>query len=162
MLGGGSLANDIRIERALETDLPSITSLLAELMEAMTDTESFDIEQAVQNCRSLIRSPEQYVLVARKGDNVLGFVNFSTRKTMMHRALSALIDELVVSKNYRGLGIGKQLIQAVVDECRKLGCCEVEVSTEKSNTKARRFYRSRGFGEDAVLLELDLGDSGEK
>jgi RimJ/RimL family protein N-acetyltransferase len=41
-------------------------------------------------------------------------------------------------------------------ENEELGCCEVEVSTEKSNAKARRFYKSCGFAEDAVLMEIDL------
>jgi len=125
-------------------------------MEAMTDTEGFGIDQAVENCRSLISNPAQYVLVARQGGSILGFINFSTRQTVMHPAPSGLIDELVVSESSRGKGVGKQLMRAVVDKCRELGCCEVEVSTEKSNTKARRFYRDCGFEEDAALLELHL------
>jgi ribosomal protein S18 acetylase RimI-like enzyme len=92
----------------------------------------------------------------------VGFINFSTRRTTMHLAPSGLIDELVVSRRSRGTGIGKHLIQSAVDRCRELGCCEVEVSTEKSNTRARRFYRACGFEEDAVLLELDLDNSEER
>jgi GNAT superfamily N-acetyltransferase len=67
-----------------------------------------------------------------------------------------LIDELVVAKTYRGRGIGKVLIEAATDKCRELGCCEVEVSTEMTNDKARAFYKSCGFKEDSVLLEYDL------
>jgi hypothetical protein len=29
-----------------------------------------------------------------------------------------------------------------------------------NNTRARRFYKPRGFEEDAVLLELDLSEHG--
>ena len=74
----------------------------------------------------------------------------------MHPLPSGLIDELVVTKESRNSGIGKRLILAAADKRRELGCCEVEVSTEKSNTKARGFYQSCGFDEDAVLLEMDL------
>ena len=153
------MSADIRIEPAQEADLPAIRLLLTELMQAMTDTEGFSIDQSVENCRSLIRDPAQYVLVARQGTNILGFINFSTRKTVMHPAPSALIDELVVSKKSRETGIGKQLIQRAIGKSRELGCCEVEVSTEKSNNEARRFYKACGFEEDAVLLEYDLDDS---
>lgn len=152
-------SSDIRIESANETDLPSIMVLLAELMEAMTDTEGFDLDRSAENCRSLIRDPAQYILVARQGNNTIGLINFSTRKTIMHPDPSGLIDELVVSESFRGTGIGKQLVESAVHACRDLGCCEVEVSTEKSNTRAKRFYRTCGFEEDAVLLELDLLDS---
>jgi ribosomal protein S18 acetylase RimI-like enzyme len=103
-----------------------------------------------------MQDPDNYMLVAKDNEHILGFVNFTTRKTIMHPGPSGLIDELVVSKSSRGSGIGKRLIAAVIERCRELGCCEVEVSTEKSNARARRFYKSCGFDEDAVLLEIDL------
>jgi ribosomal protein S18 acetylase RimI-like enzyme len=154
------MSNEIRIEPAQENDLPSIKLLLVELMEAMTDTEGFDIDRSVENCQALIQSPLQYVFVARQENSIVGFINFSTRKTVMHPASSALIDELIVSERCRGMGIGKLLLRTVVAKCRDLGCCEVEVSTEKSNARARRFYKACGFEEEAILLELDLIDSG--
>ena len=74
----------------------------------------------------------------------------------MHPGPSGLIDELVVSESSRGRGIGKKLIEAVTEKCRELGCSEVEVSTEQSNTAARQFYKSCGFDGESVLLEMDL------
>lgn len=153
------MANGIKIVPARETDLPAIRTLLSELMAAMEYTEGFDIGLAVENCRSFMRRAGQYILVARLGNEVTGCINFSTRKTILHPAPSGLIDEIIVSEKSRGTGIGKQLIQAAIDKCRELGCCEVEVSTEKSNRKARRFYKTCGFEEDAVLLEMNLGDT---
>ena len=95
-------------------------------------------------------------LVARCCDSVVGFVNFTTRKTMIHPSESGLIDELIVSREYRGKGVGQRLISAVIDRCRQLGCCELEVSTLMSNERARAFYKKCGFAEEAVLLEIDL------
>jgi ribosomal protein S18 acetylase RimI-like enzyme len=139
-----------------EADLPPIKSLLIELTEAMEDTEGLDVSQFIENTRQLLHDPAHHLLVARENNKVIGFVNFTTRKTIMHPGPSGLIDELVVSQEYRGSGIGRELIQAVIEKCRSIGCCEVEVSTEKSNTRARRFYKSCGFNEDAVLMEIDL------
>jgi ribosomal protein S18 acetylase RimI-like enzyme len=148
--------NNISIELATETDLPSIKPLLLELMDAMEDTEGFDLEQAFENCRTMMEDPTHYLLVAKDKDKVIGFVNFMTRKTILHPGLSGLIDELVVSRSHRGLGIGKNLLLAAIEKCRELGCCEVEVSTEKGNTHAREFYKRCGFEEDAVLLEINF------
>ena len=127
-----------------------------ELMEAMDDTEGFDIEQAFQNFRVLINDPAHHILLAKDNDQMVGFVNFVVRKTILHPGSSGLIDELIVSKSYRSKGIGKNLLQAAIEKCRRLGCCEVEISTEKSNSSAREFYRRCGFKEDAVLLEIEL------
>lgn len=150
------MAMKVIIQPATKDDLPLIKSLLQELMNTVEDTEGIDIKQSVKNCEGLLEDPANYMLVARYKDGVLGFVNFTTRKTIMHPLPSGLIDELVVTKDSRGSGIGKRLILAVVDKCRELGCCEVEVSTEKSNVTAREFYKSCGFNENAVLLEIDL------
>lgn len=152
------MPNNISIEQATEVDLPFLKPLISELMEAMDNTEGFDIEQAVKNCGILIKGPVHHLLLAKDKDKdkVVGFVNFTTRKTLMHPGLSGLIDELVVSRSHRGRGIGKNLLLAAIEKCRMLGCCEVEVSTEKSNTHAREFYRRCGFKEDAVLLEINL------
>jgi ribosomal protein S18 acetylase RimI-like enzyme len=150
------MSKRISIRQAKESDLPSIKILLGELVEMMTDMQGIDLEQSTKNAEILLKDPRSHILVARDRDTVVGFINFTTRKSIIHSGSSGLVDELVVSKNCRGSGIGKRLIQATADTCRKLGCCEVEVSTEKSNTKARRFYTAMGFEEDAVLLELDL------
>ena len=150
------MSKEITIEPVKETDLPAIKLLLPELMDAVTDKEGFDVEQSVENCRTLLKDSAHHMLVAKHKDNVLGFFNFTTRKTIMHPRPSGLIDELVISRNSRSLGIGKQLILAAINKCREIGCCEVEVSTEKGNFRARRFYRACGFNEDAVLLEADL------
>ena len=150
------MSNDISIEIATEADLPLIKPLLLELMDSMDNTEGFNIEQAVKNCGILIKDPGHHFLLAKDKNKVVGLVNFTTRKTILHPGLSGLIDELVVSRSHRGLGIGKNLLLAAIEKCRKLGCCEVEVSTEKSNAHAREFYRRCGFEEDAVLLEINL------
>ena len=150
------MPSEIKIEPATETDLPAVKALLLELLDAVTSTQGLDVEQSIENCRTLLKDPTHYMLMARDKDSILGFINFTTRRTIMHTSPSGLIDELVVTGSSRGAGIGKQLIQAAIQKCRELGCCEVEVSTEMTNEKARAFYKSCGFEEDSVLLEYDL------
>ena len=146
----------IEIEGAKIDDLPGIESLLLDLMEAISDSEKFDIQSAMDNCRYMIHEPNSHILLAKLGTDIVGCINFTTRRTILHIASSGLIDELVVAKAHRGKGIGKQLIKAAIKKCRELGCCEIEVSTEKRNERARAFYKKCGFDEDAVLLEYDL------
>jgi GNAT superfamily N-acetyltransferase len=86
----------------------------------------------------------------------VGFIHFAVRQTILHRGPSALIDELVVAEEYRGKGIGGELVLAVIEKCKQLGCCEVEVSTEETNTEAREFYEKCGFEERGVLYEAEL------
>jgi len=147
---------EILIREAKESDLLTIRKLTLELIEAMGNIEGIDIKLIAENCRNLLNEANSYILVAEIKGVVSGFINFTTRKTILHRGLSGLIDELIVAKSYRGKGIGRQLLSSAIEKSRQLGCCEVEVSTEKTNAKAREFYRQCGFTERGVLFEMDL------
>jgi len=147
---------DIIIREAKESDPLTIRKLTLELIEAMGNTEGIDIKLIAKNCQNLLSEANSYILVAEIEGVVVGFINFTTRKTILHRGLSGLIDELIIAKDYRGKGLGKQLLSSAIEKSRQLGCCEVEVSTEKTNIKAREFYRQCGFTERGVLFEIDL------
>ena len=147
---------NIRIRKATKSDLPVIGKLLAELIHAMDNTEGIDIGIAFKTCEHLVNGAGPHFLVATAEAIPVGFINLAVRQTILHRSPSATIDELVVAKEYQGKGVGKQLVLAAIEECKRLGCCEVEVSTEKRNEKARRFYKKCGFEEKGMLFEVDL------
>ena len=144
------------IVEAIESDLPAIIVLLEELSSDLERSHDLDQQQLLANCQVLLHDPRAHILLAKDGTKTIGLITFSTRTTALHLAPSALIDELVVSEQYRGQGIGGELLEAAIEECRRLGCCEMEVGTESSNRKARDFYRKHGFEEEAILLEKDL------
>ena len=147
---------DIIIREATKSDLPAIGKLLEDLTNAMDNTEGIDTGIALKTCEHLLNDASSYFLVAAMDETPVGFINFTIRQTILHRSPSALIDELVVAEEYQGKGVGKQLVLAAIEKCRQLGCCEVEVSTEKTNLKARKFYKRYGFEERGMLFEADL------
>ncbi|OGN97627.1 MAG: hypothetical protein A2Z77_04500 [Chloroflexi bacterium RBG_13_51_36] len=147
---------DIVIRKARKSDLSAIRKLVTELVDAMDDTECIDIGIALETCEHHLKDSKSHFLVAAIKGTPVGFIHFMTRQTILHQSPSALIDELVVTKEYQGKGIGKQLVLATIEKCRQLGCCEVEVSTEKTNVKARRFYKRCGFNKTEILFEVDL------
>lgn len=148
--------NDIVIRKAKKSDLPAIRRLLAELIDAMDDTECIDLRVATKIWEHLLKDARSHFVVATARGTPVGLIHFTTRQTVLHRSPSAMIDELVVTKEYQGKGIGKQLVLSAIERCRQLGCCEVEVSTEQTNLKARKFYTKCGFDKTEILFELDL------
>jgi GNAT superfamily N-acetyltransferase len=148
--------NDILIRKAKKSDLPVMGKLLAELVNALNDSEGIDIGIGLKTCEQFLKYASSHFLVAEIEGSPVGFINFVVRQTILHRSPSALIDELVVAKEYQGKGVGKRLVLAAVEKCKQLGCCEVEVSTEKTNVKARKFYKKCGFTERGILFEMDL------
>ena len=148
--------SNILIREATESDLAAIGRLLEELTNAMENTEGIETGIAIDNCEHLLEDGDSHFLVAAAEGTPVGFINFTVRQTILHRSPSGLIDELVVAEDYRGKGVGRQLVQAAIEKCRELGCCEVEVSTEKANPEARKFYKQCGFEEKGTLFEVDL------
>jgi aminoglycoside 6'-N-acetyltransferase I len=69
------------------------------------------------------------------------------------------INEVGVAEMYRGEGIGKRLLQALLDLARKLNCREAWVLTDRSNTPAMKLYTSAGgveFSRDQVMFTFKL------
>lgn len=67
-----------------------------------------------------------------------------------------MIDEIAVGESDGGRGIGRQLVLAAMEECRRLGCCELEVSTEKTNAAEMKLYRKWRLEDRGVPLKADL------
>jgi len=145
-----------KIESASEGDLVEISLLIEELHNDLNEEDKLDPVTIKKNLQELYKDRNSHFYLALQKNMIVGFVNFSIRKTILHQSPSALIDELIVSKKFRGKGIGESLVKKVVRHCQDLGYCELEVSTLISNNGAREFYRKCGFEEEALLLEMDL------
>jgi ribosomal protein S18 acetylase RimI-like enzyme len=66
------------------------------------------------------------------------------------------LDELFIEKNFRGKGVGLQLINAVEDYFRKKKCNIVRVEVFSPNQSARKFYEKFGYQEESVELVKSL------
>lgn len=129
----------MEIRKANENDLEQISELLKELTESMDNTEILNQENIIENLQSLLNNENHHLFVAENHEKIIGFINFCTRRTCLHPSPSALIDELVVSSDFRNQGIGKKLIHAVFEKSKELGCSEIEVSTEKKIPQQENF-----------------------
>jgi len=64
----------------------------------------------------------------------------------------AWIEDVVVLAQARGQGIGRALVQAALDEARRLGAGTVDLTSRPSREAANRLYRDMGF----VARETDV------
>lgn len=112
-------------------------------------------EQAKANLiPGLLATPSCTVLIALENDQVVGTaVTFLGFSTFMAKPRLNLHD-LIVLKEHRGHGIGRKLIQAVTDLAIELGCGAVTLELRQDNGRARRLYRSMGFGDWLTPMEF--------
>jgi ribosomal protein S18 acetylase RimI-like enzyme len=115
-----------------------------------------DVPRIEAALRQMLVDNAYQVFLAEEEGQVIGLLSLSFRHTLLHPAPSALIDEFVVDREYRGRGVGRELIAHAVARAKAAGCCEIEVSTEKDNVAAQEFYRRQGFDHESVLLEMEF------
>jgi ribosomal protein S18 acetylase RimI-like enzyme len=75
---------------------------------------------------------------------------------------------VAVHQGRRGGGIGRRLVEAVIDEAREIRARTMFLEVRAGNVAARRLYRHLGFrdlgvrrgyygpGQDAIVMELRL------
>lgn len=95
----------------------------------------------------LRQHPTTLIFLAYQGEAAIGiavcFLGFSTfaAKPLIN------IHDLAVLPGYRGLGIGRQLLEAVEQTARAQGCCKLTLEVFEHNHRARRVYAAAGFAQ---------------
>ena len=147
----------IEVREARLEDLEAIALLLDQLKKVTQLHGTVDLESVKKGYQTMLRFPEIYRnYLAVEDQRVVGLISLVLYKTLLHPGGTALINELVVSEGARGRGIGGRLVQRVIAAAGEEGMEEIEVGTEIHNAVARRFYKSRGFDQEYVLLGMEL------
>ncbi|GAM11550.1 putative ribosomal-protein-alanine acetyltransferase [Geobacter sp. OR-1] len=151
--------DDITVCPMTEADLDEVLAI---------ESVSYPKPWAREHFLDELGSPYAFPLVALNGDGrVAGYI-----------CPVLLLDEgeirnVAVDPGMRGSGVGRLLVEAVLEECRSRGAAYVGLEVRVSNQAARALYRKLGFvetgvrpkyyenGEDAVLMECPLDRSGE-
>lgn len=97
----------------------------------------------------LLASDHADCLVAEAGDDLLGYALAFRLLTLYANGIVVELQELMVAPEHRGRGIGRRLVQAILDRARAAGAIEVTVPTRR----ARAYYLRLGFEETATYLK---------
>lgn len=71
------------------------------------------------------------------------------------------LQDFYVRPEHRQNGLGKAMLQYLVDAAREAGCCRLNLETQVSNAKARKLYEEFGFvgtdpGDDEAVLQMKM------
>ena len=89
------------------------------------------------------------LVIALEGSVVVGFVSAVIYLHPDKPAPELWINEIGVAPTHQRQGIGKALMQAILEEAKASGCVEAWVLTERTNLPAMAMYRSSG-GEESL------------
>lgn len=81
-----------------------------------------------------------YCAVAKRGDQLLGFVHYVIHRSTWAERNYCYLEDLFVSPAQRGQHIGKRLIEYVQQQAREHQCARLYWHTQQSNVTAQKLY----------------------
>ena len=130
----------------------------------LTDVAPDVFDHAVQPALAaeFLADPRHHVAVARDGGSVVGFAS-GVHYVHPDKPPELWVNEVGVATTHRGRGLATQLLRALLDAGRAVGCSQAWVLTERSNVPAMGLYRQLGGVEapdQTVMFEFRLDGTG--
>jgi GNAT superfamily N-acetyltransferase len=136
--------NKIRIEPAQPNDVPMICSLILELAEFERLQDQFVATEDRLRESLFGARPYAEVLVARLGDEAVGFALFFHNYSTFRAQPGIYLEDLYVRPAFRGRGYGKSLLSHIAQLAVERGCGRFEWSVLDWNQRAIDFYKKLG------------------
>jgi GNAT superfamily N-acetyltransferase len=136
---------DIKIGFATADDLPPMADLLAELFTLESDFQPVR-DQQLRGLRAILEaSGIGRLFVLRVDGKVAGMANALVTISTAEGGRVLLLEDVIVSRAHRGGGLGRQLIEHVLEWARGQGMTRVTLLADRDNQPALDFYRKLGF-----------------
>lgn len=136
------------IRKGQKEDMPSVLELIVEL--AVFEKLPNEVEITVEDLEKdgFSEHPKFDIFVAEENNIIIGTALFYERySTWKGRVIH--LEDLIVTQQKRGLGIGIALYKSVLKHGYDLGCKRIVWDVLDWNTPAKEFYKSTG----ATILE---------
>ena len=104
---------------------------------------------------AITRLPEELLArswLLRSQGSLIGYVVLTLGYSIEHGGRDAFIDDLYLVPWARGQGVGARVLDFVEDQARRLGVKVLHLEVERTNDRASRLYRRRGFVESGRML----------
>ena len=135
-----------KLDDANLNDIPALTGLLAELFSIEKDFQADTAKQA-RGLEMLIANQENVVIkVARDlQGKTIGMVSAQLVISSAQGALSAWVEDMVISQDYRNAGLGKALLEAALQWAKSKGATRAQLLVDSENLPAVGYYKHLGW-----------------
>jgi ribosomal protein S18 acetylase RimI-like enzyme len=132
---------------AVEEDAARVASLMSAFRDHIGRDWPTD-EQVRATVDSLLRDPAtEFLLAAPDGrDAPAGVCQLRYRLSVWTASDDCWLEDLYVTDEARGTGLGRALIESAFERARARGCGRIQLDVAEDNTRAIDVYRQAGFG----------------
>lgn len=131
---------DIKIRKIQNQDLDFVYKAICELENEILD---FEVFETIFN--ENISNPKNFYLIPENENEGLGFISFHTQNLLHHCGLVGEILEFFIHQKYRGQGVGRLLINEILNYAEENNLKSIEVTTNKKRVENVAIYENLGF-----------------
>jgi GNAT superfamily N-acetyltransferase len=134
--------------RATKADLPAIIALLADdkLGQGREDAADPPNPAYLAAFAAIAADANQLLAVVEEAGRVIGCLQLSFIPGLSRLGMwRGQIESVRIAADQRGGGLGRQMFEWAIAECRTRGCGLVQLTTDKQRPETRRFYEGLGF-----------------
>jgi GNAT superfamily N-acetyltransferase len=113
-------------------------------------------EKALRKNLKTLKKAGELPFVATLGKEIVGMCGVHKMVTVHRPAPVGRISVMVVAKDAQRHGIGRMLVEAAEQWCRKAGCQIVEVTSNDRRAEAHAFYRHLGYERTSIRFMKKL------
>ncbi len=142
------------IRQAIETDLPKII----ELLQDMDGEEGLAPDEYLRMWNKINEYPYYKVFVVEDRKLIMGICSLIIIDNLGHKgARLAVAENMIVNQDFRGQGVGSQLMQFVMARAKEEECYKLMLSSNKKRRLAHRFYEQLGFEQHGISFMMEFG-----
>jgi GNAT superfamily N-acetyltransferase len=145
----------VQIRLAQEADLPAVLALYGQ--PGMDDERVLPLPEARRIWREFQRYPSYRLFVACDADgSVVGTYALLVMHNLAHLGTpSAIAEDVVVSAERQGQGIGRALMAHALQQARTAGAYKLALSSNSKRTQAHAFYTALGFQQHGLSFVIE-------
>lgn len=94
----------------------------------------------------------------KTGERVVGRAFLYLIKNDLHPKPYGLLEDVFVEEEFRGQGIGKKLVEMVIEKAKELGCYKLIATSRFERENVHRLYQNLGFEKHGFEFRIDFED----
>ena len=142
--------SDIKIREIVETD---IENGFLESLDSLRKASDLDKETAREILEKIILNPDHIIHVAEKNGKIVGSTTLLIEQKFIHNGgRVGHIEDVVVSKEFEGKGIGMKLVISLLEKAKTMNCYKTILDCKDELIP---FYERIGFKQESNQMRYN-------
>ncbi len=136
-----------------ELQLDDLFNGFLESMDSLRPASNLDKDKADEIFKKINSNPNHYVYVAIIGDRIVGSTSMIVEPKFIHNGGNvAHIEDVVVSKEHQGKGIGEKIMNSLLELAKNNNCYKTILDC---SDEVKPFYEKIGFKRNSNCMRYD-------